>query len=371
MIGGRLEPLDLLRGVAILGVVIFHVVLNFDPHIKLISAFAGLGVYGVQLFFFVSALTMSLMWSRRSGEDRPITKFYIRRFFRIAPPFWLAIIGYLLLNNLVQPQSLPSDMGLRHIGLTSVFLHGFWPDTINKVVPGGWSIAVEMTFYAVFPFIAAINASATTLTIAALAIYLANIALISPTLGIVFSSQPTDVVSEFLYFQFFNQAPIFLIGMALFTLLHDNRQSPYFSVAIILSWLAVAFLLKEALSVHSSPFFWLAMSSILAFTWVCLWNRVSFAPLDLLGKVSYSIYLTHFAIIQLVSYLFQKMSVEAHSLKGLFGALALTVCLCYVIGAILQVTLETWSSKFGAWLIREWLRQKPAMIGNSKAVARD
>src|SRR5258708_25316079 len=101
---------------------------------------------------------MSLMWDRRSGEEQPIIKFYIRRFFRIAPPFWLAIIGYLILDSKASLLGVQSGIGLRHIAMTSTFLHSFWPDTINKVVPGGWSIAIELTFYAVFPVIVAVNA---------------------------------------------------------------------------------------------------------------------------------------------------------------------------------------------------------------------
>jgi hypothetical protein len=30
--------------------------------------------------------------------------------------------------------------------LTALFLHGWNPYTFNSIVPGGWSIAVEMTF---------------------------------------------------------------------------------------------------------------------------------------------------------------------------------------------------------------------------------
>jgi exopolysaccharide production protein ExoZ len=368
MASGRLQSFDFLRGVAILGVVVFHVFLNFDPHIKVISALAGLGVYGVQLFFMVSALTMSLMWDRRSGEDRPIIKFYIRRFFRIAPPFWLAIMGYLLLNNIGQPAGVPSGIGLRHIATTATFLHGFWPDTINTVVPGGWSIAVEMTFYAVFPFIVALNATSTTLTVAAFAVYVANIALISPFFGMVFSKQPADILSEFLYYQFFYQAPIFLIGMALFKVITRDGQKAYPFAAIILSWLAAAFLLKGVLSVHSSPFFWLAVSALVTFTWICLRNDVFFTPIDRLGKVSYSTYLTHFAIIQMVKFLFAMLSIDMHSLAAFFGALALTIAFCYIIAAFLQVTLETWSSKMGVWLIRKLLPEGEDPVASTQNV---
>jgi peptidoglycan/LPS O-acetylase OafA/YrhL len=37
---------------------------------------------------------------------------------------------------------------------TALFVHGFHPQSINSVAPGGWSIAIEMTFYAVFPLLA-------------------------------------------------------------------------------------------------------------------------------------------------------------------------------------------------------------------------
>src|ERR1700726_1235091 len=95
----RYPTLDFLRGIAILGVLSFHVFIIFDVDNSFVRAVMVQGVYGVQLFFFVSSFTMCLMWDLRSGESRRAVKFYIRRFFRIAPPFWLVIAGYLWLNG--------------------------------------------------------------------------------------------------------------------------------------------------------------------------------------------------------------------------------------------------------------------------------
>ena len=36
---------------------------------------------------------------------------------------------------------------------TIFLLHGFWPNTINSIVPGGWSIADEVIFYILFPYL--------------------------------------------------------------------------------------------------------------------------------------------------------------------------------------------------------------------------
>jgi exopolysaccharide production protein ExoZ len=349
----RVRSLDFLRGVAILGVVAFHVVLSFGPRDNAASTLAGLGVYGVQLFFVISALTMCLMWLRRAAESHAVTKFYVRRFFRIAPPFWLAIVGYTAMNGMGPSRWSPDGIELRQLLATSAFMHGIWPDTINTVVPGGWSIAVEMMFYATFPLISAVELSALALGAAAFATYLLNITIVEPLLSVVFSDQSPKLLSEFLYFQFFNQAPIFLIGMAVFRLLSERKEDRL--VALILCWIIVAFALKFGLSIHASPFFWLAVSALAIFAWLSLRYGVSLGPINFFGQVSYSIYLSHFAVIQFAEFAFREMSLNNHTLASFGAALILVLALCSAVGALLRKTIEAWSSKLGKLFIRKFV----------------
>jgi peptidoglycan/LPS O-acetylase OafA/YrhL len=336
----RLKTFDFLRGIAILGVVTFHVCAIFDPGYAAVSAAASMGVYGVQLFFIVSALTMCLMWQRRSSEDRPTLKFYIRRVFRIAPPFWVAMIGYLALNGNGPSQWSPDGVGVRHILLTGTFLHGFSPDTINTIVPGGWSIAVEMTFYLVFPVLIARQMSARALTALALAMYFFNILIIEPAyLAIYAGPQP---MKDFLYFQFFYQAPIFLLGMALYRILFDGQPGRHV-VLIVFAWICLAFLLRF-LGFHASPFFWLLVSLLLISSWACLQYRLTLWPLNRLGEFSYSVYLTHFAIIQFVEFVFRSLSLEMHSMVSFLGAYGLVLLMCYISASVSQITIERWSA---------------------------
>ncbi|HWV80394.1 MAG TPA: acyltransferase [Hyphomicrobiaceae bacterium] len=141
---------DALRGWAIFAVLIVHT----SQHVPGIEArafwIAEEGARGVQLFFVASALTLMLSWRSRDDGALP---FYIRRFFRIAPMFWLAIVGYYLLRGADRGFWAPGGLTWWHISLTAAFLHGWHPATITSVVPGGWSIAVEMTFYAIFPLL--------------------------------------------------------------------------------------------------------------------------------------------------------------------------------------------------------------------------
>jgi peptidoglycan/LPS O-acetylase OafA/YrhL len=115
-----------------------------------IGALSSQGARGVQLFFVVSALTLTLSWHAR---DDGVAAFYVRRLFRIVPMFWLAILIFLLLLGFDPRYWAPQGIGWPHVLVTALFLHGFHPDTMSSVVPGGWTIAVEMTFYCSFPLL--------------------------------------------------------------------------------------------------------------------------------------------------------------------------------------------------------------------------
>jgi len=79
--------IDLLRGIAILGVVAVH----SSQHVKdlniIVAWIFNYGQAGVQLFFVVSAITLCLSSTQRN--EKKFIYFYIRIFFRIAPLFYL------------------------------------------------------------------------------------------------------------------------------------------------------------------------------------------------------------------------------------------------------------------------------------------
>ncbi len=81
---------------AILGVILVHSSQSVAPTNVTLLWFMGEGARGVQLFYVASALTLCMSWvARSSHETFPIRNFYIRRFFRIAPMFYLAILSYI------------------------------------------------------------------------------------------------------------------------------------------------------------------------------------------------------------------------------------------------------------------------------------
>ncbi len=153
------HQLDALRGIAILSVVIFHAyIIRPFFHGPWWMDFVGQGAEGVGLFYMVSALTLALSWKHRSEVDRePRKAFWLRRFMRIAPLFYLTLLAAFLLhagNPTVVPPSMKHHIFTWANLLTHVtFVFGWLPWFQNSWIGVEWSIGVEMTFYFLFPWL--------------------------------------------------------------------------------------------------------------------------------------------------------------------------------------------------------------------------
>lgn len=150
----RNPSLDLLRGFAVAMVVLTHCsqsAASIIPNLQYFSSqYGGLGV---QLFFIVSGYTMMLTFGE-SVDFTSTRSFYIRRALRIAPLFWIAIVFYLIFPAVPEQRVwAPDGIDAHKTILTFLFLHWTSVTAFNSVVPGGWSIAVEMQFYLLFPLL--------------------------------------------------------------------------------------------------------------------------------------------------------------------------------------------------------------------------
>ena len=347
----RIDAIDLLRGIAILAVISLHLSVSFGPDHSPLSFVCSQGGYGVQLFFIVSALTMCEMWERRSNEPNPAIRFYIRRFFRIAGPFWLAIIFYRTLYGFGPSDWAPDGISVRHIITTALFVHTFWPDTISSVVPGGWSIGVEMLFYLFFPLLIAFRGGPRFYVTLGFVTYVANLTLVRPLYETILTGYGHDrLVNDFLLLQFLNQAPIFILGIGLFKLLSGVKLNSV-SIAIAACWIMLAVTLKYLFHVQSSPWFWTAIFSMLVFAYVVLSRGISWAPLDALGEVSYSVYLSHFAIIDGVALAFSSAGLSLKAYSSFAAAALGVIALSWIAGLVLRRLVERPSTDFARFII--------------------
>ncbi|EJN11230.1 putative acyltransferase [Bradyrhizobium sp. YR681] len=324
----RSHSLDFLRGLAIVGVMAIHVSQSFPSNIRAVDFAFMCGWTGVNIFYFVSAMTMCLMWTQRV-EANPTRKFYIRRFLRIAPLFWLAIPLYLAVNGMGPSANAPNGIGPLQVILTATFLHGFWPDSVNSVVPGDWSIAAEMIFYLVFPLLITAFGSRRHLYLAlAIALHLVNVCLFKPWAFALFSAYYGPGHEAFvwtaLHLSFLNQLPVFLVGCALFFSLRDGFAKS--DAAIVAVFIALSFVADRATISHE--FNYLMINLVLgALVAGCIKLAIRLRPVEALGRNSYSMYLSHFAVI----YGLRQIWPLADGLVSLLIAYSVTAALSYLV----------------------------------------
>ncbi len=299
-IGGKLVFVDVLRGCAVLAVLLLHAGQRFNTAYfpKFLKNLFAAGNLGVQLFFFVSAFTLFLSNHLRSAQKSdPIRNFFIRRFFRIAPLYYLAILCYTIVYNNVLLPNITGALTPSNITWTAFFLNGFSPHIINKIVPGGWSVTVEVLFYCLTPLlfkkIKNLNAALYVLSLSFIFRAVCNAA--APHLYAA-TIEPS-VFKAFLYFYFPNQFPVFVLGIIFYFIWKRNYALSYKAVLIASLLLLIQFLAPQTSwhIVFSLLFiliaFWLSKVKLSGvFVW-CLQHA---------GRLSYSMYLTHFAVLFLL-----------------------------------------------------------------------
>jgi peptidoglycan/LPS O-acetylase OafA/YrhL len=231
--------------------------------------------------------------------------FFIRRFFRIAPMFYLAIIIWLYLSIDI----IYASNDYRYISVGSIIshfflLHGLNPNWQDSLVPGGWSVAVESIFYILCPFF---FLKITTLKKAS--IYFIASLYIGSLLTYLLTYIPIIPVSwkrvGWLYGYFPNQANVFFAGFMLYFLQFESNVKKVKILIFVLLFILPNFLIYRLLNfeVHNEINILVTYFFITLFFLVKSESFKFLIPkfIQLIGKYSYSIYIIHFVVLHLIT----------------------------------------------------------------------
>lgn len=147
----RLGMLDPLRGILALCVAVYHLSVWFDltrSGTGQNMAFAKLGNYGVSAFFVLSGFLLfrTASWQRIQKEG--VGHFWLRRFLRLAPVFYLACALNVVFHFGMGP-GLSARYLLENVTLT---FGAFHPN--HALVIGGWYVGLVALLYFVYPALA-------------------------------------------------------------------------------------------------------------------------------------------------------------------------------------------------------------------------
>jgi peptidoglycan/LPS O-acetylase OafA/YrhL len=329
---------DGLRGIAATWVVLFH--LAEGNHVGALRAalprwldtcvFAW-GHGGVGIFFVLSGFVMALTVDRASMDGPGAGRFVLRRLVRLCPPYWLAIALYAALA-LAKGGSIHAGQWLANV----LFLQGMaGVDNINIVF---WTLCIEIQFYVAFA--AMTWASDRVLPVAGRSsprVIIALLALAWP-LGVLTSPVWRGGFLPFWVF--------FMAGVIAF----EGRRGP--GAMRVVAGLFGAVLLGIGCQ-RADMFSGVAGLTCLALVASSLGDGMqtwlSARPLQLLGTVSYSLYLFHNAAIGIGFRILDKLARHR-------GPIADLLCSALAIAACIGV----------AWLA--WFTIERASIGWSRSI---
>jgi peptidoglycan/LPS O-acetylase OafA/YrhL len=166
---GYIGWMDELRGIAVLMVVVYHALfwtygqLHYGwNEMGIRSPSTGgipwyfapftLGWGGVAIFFVISGFCIHLS-HQRTGLWKD---FFIKRFWRIYPPYAFAMVAFFcsdLLLNQISFHGTGSQAATKQLVTHALLIHNLSSDTLYGINPSFWSIAIEWQLYLIYPLL--------------------------------------------------------------------------------------------------------------------------------------------------------------------------------------------------------------------------
>jgi peptidoglycan/LPS O-acetylase OafA/YrhL len=333
-----MPQLDTLRFFAVLGVLITH---NWgDQNLPWIFGALSPGTLGVHLFFVLSGfLITGILLDCRSIADATsqnplffIRQFYLRRFLRIFPIYYLMIATAVAVN--LPPAR---DIWIWLVTYTSniyISLHRHWIGHVGHF----WTLAVEEQFYIVWPWLMLCVPRKWLVPMASLTIVLAPLYRV-----FAITNFPNDIASGLFTTFTFTFARLDSLGSGAILALVARSG---FKREIIQKYLnrfilpigAISFAALFSLhyyDISSAPVFicgdillammlcWLVNSASQGFKGI-LGNLLEFKPFVYLGKISYGIYVYHSFVPLLLVLIFEQCGIDYHK-TGLLNFVLLSL----------------------------------------------
>jgi peptidoglycan/LPS O-acetylase OafA/YrhL len=149
-----IPTLDGWRGFAVIAVILYHGRSGFFNDDSVLTRLSAHGNLGVNLFFAISGFLICglLLKEYQTDGDINLRRFYLRRCFRILPPYYAAVAALCVLSILgiirVNYSDLPSCLLFyRNYTLLGVDFQGGW------YTAHFWTLALEEHFYLIWPIL--------------------------------------------------------------------------------------------------------------------------------------------------------------------------------------------------------------------------
>jgi len=305
----KFHNIQVLRGVAVLAVVLFHlasVELKYGGGGGLLPDLMDFGQFGVDLFFVISGFVMMVVSQERGGRSAAIN-FLVHRVTRIYPLYWF-YSALLLLVYFVYPSWVTGSQD-RTIDIAASFL--LLPQNGYPMLSVGWTLVHEMYFYLVFfAIIWLVPVEKRMYAVAAWFLGVLGAYALgtdTPVMRVIASPLTTEFMMGCLIARYAQGAHSF------------RMKNPWFIPAVAVLISVAAYLHYRDVTGNIGPAGWwrillFGLPAVLVVWWAVHAERAGVLFSALLGRIgdaSYSTYLTHILTLSLLGKVWERFSVPS------------------------------------------------------------
>lgn len=366
-VSDKFNGLDHLRTLAILMVLIYHY--RMFAHPEWVDIYGRFGWMGVDLFFVLSGFLISRQLFEQIKKSGKIDfkLFYIKRFFRIIPPYLFVLILYFSFPIFREREALPPLWKFitftQNIGLdlmtSGTFSHA-------------WSLCIEEQFYLLFPIILLLflrfkSSSYWVFFLFFLLIFSIMARVFSWQYFIISNLNSDDFFRIWymkIYYPTYTRLDALVVGILIaycyeFSLFIRNFIDSNGNVLLFTGLIMIGFS------------FWICnnqtsqLASVIGFTIVALsFGLIVMAAISKssilfrlksnwstqLAALSYSVYLSHKGIIHLTQLFFERINIEKE------GNIILIISFinCILVALLFQYLIEKPSSKIKNYVLKKF-----------------
>lgn len=349
----KLYGLDHLRALAITLVFFYHY--RIFAHPAWVDSSASFSWTGVDLFFVLSGYLIAGQLFKQLADKNTIAvkEFFIKRFFRIIPPYLVIVALYFCIPVFREKESLPP------LWKFLTFTQNFGLDVIHKgTFSHAWSLCIEEQFYFTLPFLLLVLHYTKIIKRAAVL----PLVLLAAVIGLRFFSwyhfvQPAAESDDFwliwykwIYYPTYTRLDGLLTGVSIAAIMQYSKKlrekiMQYGNIIFIvgLAILTAAYFICEEMDTAWSIGFGFLIVAIGYGFFVAsaisntsfLYKKKTFIT-EQLASLSYAIYLSHKGVIHLTQMLVEKAGLDKA------GNLSLCCCIatCILAALIMRYAIE-------------------------------
>ena len=346
-----------IRGLAALWVYWFHMLpvlglLGFHEG-KWLGSFLGDGYRGVDMFFVLSGFILMYVHSGDFSVLRlpGIARFYALRFFRVWPTHLVALLIIVSIVTLLPDfkmavrQYFPLAFMPGGLAPTALLVQNWFGVNVRIWNGPAWTLSAEVLGYVAFPMLAYLVGTTRSRGM------LLSLALLSLSgLCAILLVTGRAYANPFGWLGLLRMAAQFFAGICLsqYFRLGPQQDSRMAGLALLAAFgvLIAAFLVP--LLGALDPIFFGCLILGLAYQRGFVYRICSSAPAAFMGEISYSFYLIHWVLIQLVLWAFRSKLLAANFA---IPVVAFGWLICVALAWVLYRLVELPSRRMGRWFV--------------------